>query len=104
MLEQQCDLRRPRRQNRSLVIGDLNELSDDALQLLLTNVIDITEFNTSEYDLLLCVIEWAWARSNPSRPATERRLIFDTITDMAGGPDTKILLGSNSSRSALLSL
>lgn len=44
-----------------LALGDLNGLSDEALELLLRYTKNRV-FHTSEYDLLLCVVDWAWCK------------------------------------------
>lgn len=89
--------------NYPLRIGDLNGLSDEALKLLLTHTTTITDFQTDEYDLLLCVIEWAWARDTSVQSA-ERRAIFDIINKLLANPSAKIQLGDGPSRNSFLSM
>src|SRR5262249_7011194 len=70
--------------SRPLDIGDLNKLSKDSLEFLLSNCSKVTDrFNTTEFVLLLCVLEWGWTLEQNVPPAGERRIIFDKIIDIS---------------------
>lgn len=86
---------------RLLTVGDLNGLSENALELFLTKT---TEFNTPEYSLLLCIIEWAWAQNPTAQSAAERRAIFDTINLMPTDSNSEILLKNGPSHTLLLKM
>ncbi|RUP46980.1 hypothetical protein BC936DRAFT_146287 [Jimgerdemannia flammicorona] len=96
--------------SQSLTIGDFNELSEDALYLLLAKTRTIeAKFKTSEYDLYLCVIDWAWIRNDDVPAITERRSILrslDAAFDLNSGPGSesnpRINLGDGPSCKLLL--
>lgn len=90
--------------NQSIAIGSLNELSDEAFELLLTQT-TTRDFNTNEYDLLLCIVEWAWVRTETAPPAIERYAIFKSISNLSEEPSPdKIFLGKGPSRVSLLKM
>ncbi|RUS19992.1 hypothetical protein BC937DRAFT_86590 [Endogone sp. FLAS-F59071] len=60
----------------SLRIGDLNALSYKAVEVLLTSGQEF-KFHTNELTLLLCVVDWAWARGANAPPADDRHNVLE---------------------------
>lgn len=85
----------------SLAVGDLNGLSEDALELLLTQTLSM-EFKTSEYDLLLCVVDWAWSGDVQPFSDAHRHTAFTIVSDLQDKPVAKIFLKDNPSCDSLL--
>jgi len=75
--------------SRPLVIGDLNELNEESLELLLLHSSEITkEFNTSEFGLFLCVLDWIWMKtSNDNISTMDWRDFLRDIQDLSKSPE-----------------
>lgn len=58
--------------SRALKLGDLNKLTTEALKVVLQTAKSF-HFQTNEHDLLLCIVEWAWARDK-TPPSPMHRL------------------------------
>lgn len=79
-----------------LSIGDLNDIGDDALELLLRRT-SSGVFNTSELELLRCVVFWAWHRYGGSTADEFWATVFNTKNSVKNilpkdGPATAPLL------------
>ncbi|RUS13060.1 hypothetical protein BC937DRAFT_86414, partial [Endogone sp. FLAS-F59071] len=70
---------------RPLSVGDLADLSPSALELLLLGT-KTKPFLTTEYDLLLCVVDWAWSLCKSPPVVMERRRSFDLILENTRAP------------------
>lgn len=95
---------------RALQVGDLNGLSEEALDFLLTKTHD-RKFNTPEHTLLLCVVDWAWARSGALAPSTAHRHALLSLLEAPPStsttpppPAAQIRMPDDASRDSLISM
>lgn len=93
---------------RPLAIGDLNGMSEAALELLLTRT-NMTKFDTDEHSLLLCVVDWAWTRGKavPSETLRHSRLAYLAKADGSSQTiesDTQIIFNDATAHTSLLKM